>query len=116
MNGPCRSGRLEDAATQAAAALQIDPTSFPAKILRGVVALFQKDFTTAERYFELASLQSPRSFPAANDLALALIEQDDKSKQLRALEYAENNVRKYPRDSRSRVDLRMGALQTGEAR
>jgi len=94
-----QAGRLEDASTQAAAALQIDPTSFPAKIRRGVVALFQKDFTTAERYFELASLQSPRSLPAANDLALALIEQDDKSKQLRALEYAENNVRKYPRDT-----------------
>jgi tetratricopeptide (TPR) repeat protein len=91
------TGRLDDAQTQAAAALQIDPTSLPAKILRGVVAIFQKDYTTAERYFELARLQSPRNFAAGNDLALALIEQDDKPKQLRALEYAENNVRLYQR-------------------
>jgi tetratricopeptide (TPR) repeat protein len=92
-----QTGRLEDAQTQAAAALQIDPTSLGAKILRGVVALFQKDYTTAERYFELASLQSPKSFAASNDLALALVEQDDKTKQARALEYAENNVKNYQR-------------------
>ena len=42
---------LERAQTQAAAALQLDPTSFTAKILRGVVAIFQKDYPTAERYF-----------------------------------------------------------------
>ena len=96
-----QTGRLEDAESQAAAALQIDPTSFGAKILRGVVALFRKDYSTAEKYFELASLQSPRSFPASNDLALALIEQDDKTKQLRALEYAENNVRKYQRTAQA---------------
>ena len=88
-----QAGRLDDAQTQAAAALQIDPTSLGAKILRGIVAVFQKDYTTAERYFELARLQSPRSFVAGNDLALALIEQEDKTKQLRALEYAESNVR-----------------------
>jgi Tfp pilus assembly protein PilF len=70
-----------------------------AKILRGVVAIFQKDYTTAERYFELARLQSPRNFAAGNDLALALIEQDDKTKQLRALEYAESNVKLYQRNA-----------------
>ena len=92
-----QSGRLEDAQTQAAAALQIDPTSLSAKILRGVVAIFQKDYTTAERYFELARLQSPKNFSAGNDLALALVEQDDKTKQHRALEYAESNLRLYQR-------------------
>jgi tetratricopeptide (TPR) repeat protein len=93
------TGRFEDAQTQAAAALQLDPTSLGAKILRGVVAIFQKDYTTAERYFELARLQSPRNFAAGNDLALALIEQDDKTKQLRALEYAESNVKLYQRNA-----------------
>ena len=92
VTGPCKPDRLHDVQTQAAAALQIDPTSLERKILRGIVAVFQKDYTTAERYFELARLQSPRSFIAGNDLALALIEQEDKTKQLRALEYAENNV------------------------
>jgi tetratricopeptide (TPR) repeat protein len=92
-----QAGKLDDAQTQAAAALQIDPTSLRAKLLRGMVAAYQKDYTTAERYFELANLQSPRNFLASNDLALALIEQDDKSKQFRALEYAERNVRLYQR-------------------
>ena len=92
-----QAGRLDEAQAQAAAALQIDPTSLPVKILRGVVAIFQKDYPTAERYFELAQLQSPRNFSAGNALALALIEQDDKTKQHRALEYAEGNVRLYQR-------------------
>lgn len=89
--------QLKDAQQQAAAALKLDPKSVDAQILCGVVALFQKDYATAERYFEAAHLESPNNFAANNNLALALAEQDDRSKQRRALEFAQNNIQKYPR-------------------
>jgi len=89
--------QLKEAQTQAAAAMQIDPKSLEAKVLRGVIALFQKDYQAAESYFEAAHLQSPGNFAASNNLALALVEQNDESKKRRALEYAQSNARQYPR-------------------
>ncbi|MBN1395617.1 MAG: tetratricopeptide repeat protein [Pirellulales bacterium] len=90
-------GKLDEAEKQADAALQLDPNYYMAKILRGIIALFRKDYKTAEMYFESATLQSPKDFAASNNLALALAEQDDEAKRRRALEYAENNVRQHPR-------------------
>lgn len=89
------TGQLDKAKDQAAAAMQINSASLQAKILRGVVALFQKDYKAAELYFESAHLQSPSNFAASNNLALALCEQDDNPKKLRALEYARTNARQY---------------------
>jgi tetratricopeptide (TPR) repeat protein len=89
------NAQLEDAQNRAAAALRIDSTSMDAKNLRGLVALFQKDYKTAERYFEDAHLKSPGNFSASNNLALALVEQKDESKKRRALEFAANNMQQY---------------------
>lgn len=89
--------QLKEAELQAAAALQIDAKSLEAKILRGVIALFQKDYAAAERYFEQAHLQAPRNFAATNNLALVLAEQKDEAKKKKALEYAQNNVQQNPR-------------------
>ncbi|MEN6406340.1 MAG: tetratricopeptide repeat protein [Thermoguttaceae bacterium] len=91
--------QLDEAKKQAAEALQCDPKSLEAKVLSGLVALFQKDYPAAERYFEAAHLQSPRVFGPSNNLAMALIEQKDEAKKRRALEYAENNVQQYPRSA-----------------
>lgn len=89
------TGQLDEAQTQSAAAMSIDSKSLDAKTVRGNVALFQKDYPAAERYFEAAHLQSPRNFAASNNLALVLIEQKDEGKRKRALEYAENNMKQY---------------------
>jgi tetratricopeptide (TPR) repeat protein len=89
--------QLKEAELQAAAALQLDPKSLEAKILRGVIALFQKDYAAAERYFEQAHLQAPRNFAATNNLALVLADQKDETKKKKALEYAQNNVQQNPR-------------------
>lgn len=89
--------QLETAQEHASAAMQIDPKSLDAKILRGVISLFQKDYKGAELYFESAHLQSPGNFAATNNLALALVEQPDENKKRRALEYAEANARQFPR-------------------
>jgi len=91
--------QLDDAEKQAATAMRIDPNSLQAKILRGVVALFREDFASAEVYFESAVSQSPSNFAATNNLALALCEQTDDTKKRKAVEYATNNARLYPRNS-----------------
>ena len=93
------TGQLEEAEKRAAAAMNLDAKSLDAKILRGVIALFQKDYKGAELYFESAHLQSPGNFAASNNLALALIEQKDESKKRRALEYAEANARQFPKNA-----------------
>ncbi len=88
-----------EAEKQAAIAMQLDPKSLDAMILRGVINLFLKNYKAAEMYFEAASLQSPKNFAATNNLALALIEQDNSAKKQRALEYAEKNLQQYPKSS-----------------
>jgi len=90
------TGQLELAQAQAAAAMKLDEKSLEAKLLRSLIALFQKDYGTAERYFEEAHLQSPDNFLASNNLALALAEQNDEAKKRRALAYAEANARQFP--------------------
>jgi tetratricopeptide (TPR) repeat protein len=91
------TNQLEKASKEAQEATQLDPKSLEAKLFRGVVALFLKDYKSAETYFEQAHLQSPGNFAASNNLALALIEQDDDQKRRRALEYATANARQNPR-------------------
>ncbi len=95
-----QSGDLGEAKAQADAAMKLDPKSLGVKVLSGLVALFQKDYDTAEMYFESAHLQAPGDFAAANYLALALVEQKDEAKKQKALEYAAANVRQF----RNRAD------------
>ena len=87
--------QFAQAKEQAAAAMRLDPKSLDAKILRGVVAAFQRDFKAAEMFFEDAHLQSPGNFQASNNLALALCEQNEEAKKRRALEYARANAERH---------------------
>lgn len=92
-------GNIAFAKEQADAAVKIeesDPTKYAGSnvghMLRGVVALWERRWTDAEKDFEAVILQAPRDFNARNNLALALVEQkDDANKQRRALEYARTN-------------------------
>jgi tetratricopeptide (TPR) repeat protein len=88
-----------------ATATQVEARLLNAKVLRGLVALFRKDFKTAEKFFEDAHLQSPGNFAASNNLALALCEEKiessgkpDPAKVNRALEYANANYQTSPRN------------------
>lgn len=94
------TGQLKEAQDEAKKALEMDPKSLDAKILSGVIALFQKNYGDAEKFFEAAHTQSPGSFAASNNLALALIEQADEAKRDRAEQYAQNNMQQYGRDAR----------------
>jgi len=96
-NWALETNQYDVAQEHAAKAMQLDPKSRDAKMLRGVISLFQKDFKNAEVYFEAAHLHSPGYFPATNNLALALVEQPDETKKRRAMEYAQSNARQHPR-------------------
>jgi Flp pilus assembly protein TadD len=91
--------QMDEAKTQSDAALKLDDKSLEAKILRGVVALCQKDYETAERLLKEAHLQAPDNLAVVNHLALALVEQTDKAKKNQARAYVENNARQYPKDA-----------------
>ena len=91
-------GQLDDAAVQADAATKLDDKSLDAKVLRGLIALFQKEYETAERCLKEAHLLAPDNLSVANNLALALVEQPDKTKKNQARGFAENNARQYPND------------------
>jgi Tfp pilus assembly protein PilF len=100
-----RTGQFDKAQTLASKALQINSASLEAKMLRGVVAMYQKDYKSAERYFEDAHVQSPGTFEAANNLALALCEQNDPAKKKRALEYARGSYQQNPRNAEAASTL-----------
>jgi tetratricopeptide (TPR) repeat protein len=103
------NGELKEAKTQAEYALKLDEALKPteknleqtvsALILRGVIALFQKDFEVAEGFFQEALLKSPSNFAASNNLALALVEQKSEEKQRRAFDYAQTNAQKNQKSS-----------------
>lgn len=94
------NGKLADAKAQAEAALRIeasDPKKYShsnvGRMLRGLVALWEKNWPEAEKYFQKIILENPNDFAARNNLALALVEQNDPDKRRRALTYAEANYR-----------------------
>ena len=90
-------GLMIDAQNHAIAALQINPKSINAEFFRGLVALCQKDYRTAESFFEsVLNRSGENSFAIRNNLALALIEQQDEKKSARALKYAEANAKQRP--------------------
>src|SRR5262249_14171681 len=78
------------------AALQIDPKSLDAKVLRAVIARLKGDLATAEKLLKEAVDQAPGNVAANNQLALVLVEQGDaqnnQSKKHQAKQYEENNM------------------------
>jgi tetratricopeptide (TPR) repeat protein len=94
------NGKLAFAKEQADAALRIESSdakkysgSNVGRTLRGVVALWEKDWSTAENYFQKIIDASPTDFVARNIMALALVEQDDPQKKQLAQAYADANYK-----------------------
>jgi tetratricopeptide (TPR) repeat protein len=90
---------------------QVEQRLLSAKVLRGLVALFRKEYKNAEKYFEDAHLQSPGNFAAKNNLALALCEEKiegggpDMAKVNKALEYATDSYQQNSRNSETASTL-----------
>ena len=110
-------GLMDEAQKHAIAAMQIDPKSLEAEFFRGLVALCQKDYHTAESYFESALQAAPpgSAFPISNNLALALIEQEDEAKQPPRLGVCRSQCQAVSQVGRRQFDLRLGALPAGSA-
>jgi tetratricopeptide (TPR) repeat protein len=106
-NWALTKGKLPLAKEQADAALAIEESdsdrykeSTVSHMLRGRVALWEKDWPAAEKQFEKVLNTSAKDFSGRNNMALALVEQTDPAKKLRARELAEANYR----DNTQRVD------------
>lgn len=87
------TNRLTEAQSYADSALKIDSKSVDAQVLRGEIARMNGDLKTAESLLEQAHLQAPSNLNAANQLAIALADQNDAGKKQRALELAQMNLR-----------------------
>lgn len=114
------NNRLDDAKKNAEEALKLEPSSQQTKILLGAIAMNRRAFADAERIFQDLYQLSPGDAFLTNQLALALIEQNDPSKQQRALQLAEVNYRQFPRSPEcmstlGRVYYRMGRMQEAES-
>lgn len=90
---------FRDAREQAEIAVKLKSEDLEARMLAGNVAIFQKDYPSAEKYFKEILAEAPGNFGAINNLALALCEQDNTAKQELALQYAQLNAKMYPRDT-----------------
>jgi tetratricopeptide (TPR) repeat protein len=112
--------RRENTDATAATSARADARLLGAKILRGLVALYKKEYKPAERYFEDAYLQSPTNFAASNNLALALCEEKgadgkpDPAKLNRALQFANANYQAKPRNSEAASTLGWVLYKAGQ--
>jgi tetratricopeptide (TPR) repeat protein len=110
-----KAGEFDQARAQIDIALTLDANSPEAKLLAGNIAIYQKDYPTAEKFFKQVLVESPSNFAASNNLALALCEQSDKAKQELALQYAKMNAQLYqkevePLSTLGRVFFRLGRM------
>ena len=92
-------GRAADARTEIDEALKLDPTLKEAQKVQALVAWHSRDLAAAEAILEPLHRDAPADFVVANLLALALIEQDDATKQSRGLQLADVNAVQFPRSA-----------------
>ena len=86
---------FDQARQQADIAIKLDPTSVQAKVLAGNIALFQKDYPAAIKYFQEVLTLEPQNFTASNNLALALCDQGGEKNIQLAGQYATINAKLY---------------------
>jgi tetratricopeptide (TPR) repeat protein len=91
-----QQNKVEEAQREGDSAAGLAPDSRDTQFVRGLIAWSLKDYPAAERLFQALHEQSPGDFAISNQLALALGEQDDEAKRLKALQLAEINARLYP--------------------
>ena len=106
-----RNGRIDEAMERADNALEIDPNSYRAMLLRGTTTRKSMDHETAARYYKAASelvyYETARALlakdpAAALNRALALYEEDDKGKRRLALTIARANFHRDPSSREAR--------------
>jgi tetratricopeptide (TPR) repeat protein len=90
-------GRNAEARALVEEARKLDPNSREIEPLRGLVAMQMRDYTLAEAIFSRLSKADPSQPAYAALFTLALVEQDDPSRQTQGLNLAEANARRFPK-------------------
>ena len=91
-----RNNQIDEAGKHADAALAIDPNSFDANLLAGMIERIGGDYPAAIKHLGMAHLLAPAEPAIVNHLALALIELPDETSHQRALQFAELNAKQHP--------------------
>jgi Tfp pilus assembly protein PilF len=108
-----KTGSVEKAEAALAEARKANPSSLEILILSGVAARMAKKMKPAEDYFLQALSVSPSNGAVLNQLALLLVDQADKDKQDRALQYALINSKLVAQSSEAQVTLSWVLYQLG---
>lgn len=107
------TGEYQAAADYADLALKLNSKSLDAKFLKGIAARMLGDVKTAERSFEEITAAAPENFPASNQLAQVLAEQNDREKRDRALQLATINQRMHGQDRQNAAQAIESAATLG---
>ena len=108
-----KTGNIEKSEATLAEARKANPSSLEILILSGVAARMAKKMKPAEDYFLQALSISPSNGAVLNQLALLLVDQADKEKQERALQFALINSKLNPQSSEAQVTLSWVLYQLG---
>ncbi len=112
--------RAEEAKQQADAASAAGLDSAQLTMQRGMIARQLGEHAQAETFFAEAVKASPDDFEASNQLALALVAQNDEAKKQRALELATRNTERFPQHSPALatlgwVNFNLGHMEEAES-
>ncbi len=107
-------GRASDARAEIDEASNLDPTSKEAQKIQALIAWHLRNLAAAEAILEPLHRDAPADFAVANLLALALIEQDDATKQSRGLQLADVNALQSPRSAEAVATLGWALYRAGK--
>jgi tetratricopeptide (TPR) repeat protein len=100
-----KTGQLDKAEAALAEARKANPDVVNLMVLSGITARMKKQLKQAEDFFMEAVRLSPANIDTLNQLALLLIDQPDRAKQQRALEFAGISSRLNQRSADAQVTL-----------
>ena len=108
-----RLRKFDEAAVHADAALKLSNSSFESRLMRGNIAILSGDTASAIQHLEAAVLKSPKSFVAANNLAIALCESGKETDRKRGLEYSQVNYQRFSDQPEAIATLGRAFYKTG---
>jgi Tfp pilus assembly protein PilF len=107
-------GDLPTAERHAQDAARLDPESFEAPLVLGIVAMCRGRHAQAEQFFAAVLKKSPGHIVASNQMAVALVEQRDADRRRQAQELAHVLAQTYPNNSQAAATLGWVAFQVGD--
>ena len=106
-------GRTAESRAEVDEALKLNPGLKEARKIQALVAWHSRELAKAEAILDPLHRDAPADSAVANLLALALIEQDDATKQSRGLQLAEVNAMQFPRSPEVVATLGWALLRAG---